>query len=233
FINGPMKEEVYVNQPDEFIDPEHHEKVYHLKKALYGLKQAPRAWYDELSKFLLSKDCLNTCKSTSGRIQFLGDKPVSWSSKKQDYTIMSIAKAEHDLRVVGEANVMALNLVRGQASNHVRGQDLNLDKGEALNYDKGEASDSTKVRHGRRHRLRPLGRLSFGKYHDPYLGGKALIGENVGFTWSVWTSALVSSKGTPRRVLGFEWRNPVLVIIATNDFTPLEMFGGLTSAFGM
>nr|GFB24662.1 Gag-Pol polyprotein [Tanacetum cinerariifolium] len=55
FLYGPLKEEVYVNQPDGFIDPYHPDKVYRLKKALYGLKQAPRAWYDELSKFLLSK----------------------------------------------------------------------------------------------------------------------------------------------------------------------------------
>ncbi|GKA04043.1 retrovirus-related pol polyprotein from transposon TNT 1-94 [Tanacetum coccineum] len=48
-------EEVYVNQPDGFVNPHHPDKVYHLKKALYGLKQAPRAWYDELSNFLVSK----------------------------------------------------------------------------------------------------------------------------------------------------------------------------------
>nr|GEV78432.1 retrovirus-related Pol polyprotein from transposon TNT 1-94 [Tanacetum cinerariifolium] len=55
FLYGPWKEEVYVNQPDGFVDPYHPDKVYRLKKALYGLKQAPRAWYDELSKFLPSK----------------------------------------------------------------------------------------------------------------------------------------------------------------------------------
>ncbi|GJY92551.1 retrovirus-related pol polyprotein from transposon TNT 1-94 [Tanacetum coccineum] len=55
FLNGPLKEEVYVNQPDGFVDPHHPDKVYRLKKALYGLKQAPRAWYDELSNFLVSK----------------------------------------------------------------------------------------------------------------------------------------------------------------------------------
>nr|GEV57765.1 hypothetical protein [Tanacetum cinerariifolium] len=48
-------EEVYVAQPDGFVNPDHPEKVYRLKKALYGLKQAPRAWYDKLSKFLISK----------------------------------------------------------------------------------------------------------------------------------------------------------------------------------
>ncbi|GJU84422.1 hypothetical protein Tco_1291968 [Tanacetum coccineum] len=39
--------------------------------------------------------CLDTCKSTSGRIQFLGDKLVSWMSKKQDCTVMSTTEAEY------------------------------------------------------------------------------------------------------------------------------------------
>nr|GEU51068.1 retrovirus-related Pol polyprotein from transposon TNT 1-94 [Tanacetum cinerariifolium] len=56
FLYGPLKEEVYVNQPDGFVDPYHPDKVYHLKKALYGLKQAPKAWYDELFTFLVSKE---------------------------------------------------------------------------------------------------------------------------------------------------------------------------------
>ncbi|GJU00807.1 retrovirus-related pol polyprotein from transposon TNT 1-94 [Tanacetum coccineum] len=55
FLNDPLKEEVYVAQPDIFVDPDHPEKVYRLRKALYGLKQAPRPWYDKLSKFLISK----------------------------------------------------------------------------------------------------------------------------------------------------------------------------------
>nr|GEV73379.1 hypothetical protein [Tanacetum cinerariifolium] len=49
FLYGPLKEEVYVNQPDGFVDPYHPDKVYRLKKALYGLKQAPRACKFEMS----------------------------------------------------------------------------------------------------------------------------------------------------------------------------------------
>nr|GEV06002.1 hypothetical protein [Tanacetum cinerariifolium] len=55
FLNGPLKEEVYVAQPEGFVDLDHPKKVYRLRKALYGLKQAPKAWYNELSKFLTSK----------------------------------------------------------------------------------------------------------------------------------------------------------------------------------
>nr|GEX69744.1 Gag-Pol polyprotein [Tanacetum cinerariifolium] len=182
FLYGPLKEEVYVNQPDGFVDPYHPDKVYRLKKALYGLKQALRVcvgtpmatkhldadlsgtpidqtkycsmvgalmylttsrldimhatcycaryqakltekhltavkqifwflkdtihmglWYPkdtgfELTTFSDSDHAgfLDSRKSTSGGIQFLGgDKLVSWSSKKQDCTLMSSAEAEY------------------------------------------------------------------------------------------------------------------------------------------
>nr|GEU45260.1 hypothetical protein [Tanacetum cinerariifolium] len=149
FINGPLKEEVYVAQPDGFVEPDHPEKVYRLRKALYGLKQAPSAWYDELLKFLTSKGytkglqihqspcgifinqakyaleilhkhgmekgqsidddhagCIDTQKSTSEGIQFLGDKLVSWKSKKQDCTAMSSIEAEYMALSTSFAQVM-------------------------------------------------------------------------------------------------------------------------------
>nr|GEZ97952.1 hypothetical protein [Tanacetum cinerariifolium] len=168
-----LEAEVYVAQPDGFVDSEHPKKVYRLRKALYGLKQAPRAWYDELLKFLTSKGftkgqsigtpiattpkldadlsgnpvdqtdyrskigslmyltssrpdivqagsrfelttfsdvdhagCIDTRKSTSGGIQFLGDKLVSWMSKKQNCTAMSSAEAEYVTLSASCAQVM-------------------------------------------------------------------------------------------------------------------------------
>ncbi|GJW00133.1 retrovirus-related pol polyprotein from transposon TNT 1-94 [Tanacetum coccineum] len=89
FLNGPLKEE-----------------------------QAPRAWYDELSNFLMSKgfskafsdvehaECIDTRKSTSGGIQFLGDKLVSKMSKKQYCTAISSTEAQYVALSVSCAQVM-------------------------------------------------------------------------------------------------------------------------------
>jgi hypothetical protein len=54
FLNGPIKEEVYVDQPPGFEDSEYHSHVYKLSKALYGTKQALRAWYECLRDFLIN-----------------------------------------------------------------------------------------------------------------------------------------------------------------------------------
>nr|GEV64247.1 copia protein [Tanacetum cinerariifolium] len=56
FLNGILREEVYVSLPDRFVDKDNLNHVYKLKKALYGLKQALRAWYDLVPKFLLSQE---------------------------------------------------------------------------------------------------------------------------------------------------------------------------------
>ncbi|GJW44803.1 retrovirus-related pol polyprotein from transposon TNT 1-94 [Tanacetum coccineum] len=55
FLNGELKEEVYISQLEGFVDQDNPSHVYKLKKALYGLKQAPRAWYDMLLSFLISQ----------------------------------------------------------------------------------------------------------------------------------------------------------------------------------
>nr|GEU35441.1 hypothetical protein [Tanacetum cinerariifolium] len=117
FLNGDLKEDVYISQPEAFVDQDNPSHIYKLKKALYGLKQAPRTWYNMLSIFLISqhnlkysKDtgmsltayadayhagCQDTRRSTSGSAQFLGDKLVTWSSKKQKSTAILSTESEY------------------------------------------------------------------------------------------------------------------------------------------
>nr|GEW43305.1 retrovirus-related Pol polyprotein from transposon TNT 1-94 [Tanacetum cinerariifolium] len=129
FLNGELKEEVYVSLPEGFVDPDHPTHVYLLKKALYELKQALRAWYQASPTHLEAlkrvfrylkgtinwglwylkettmaltayadadhAGCQDTRRSTSGSSQFLGDKLVSWSSKKQKNTAISTTEAEY------------------------------------------------------------------------------------------------------------------------------------------
>ena len=53
FLYGKVKEEIYVDQPPGFVNPQFPDLVYKLDKALYGLHQAPRAWYATLTEHLL------------------------------------------------------------------------------------------------------------------------------------------------------------------------------------
>lgn len=78
FLNGYIQDEVFVDQPPGFINPNFSDHVFKLMKALYGLKQAPTTWYDRLSKFLLEN------KFQRGQV---------------DKTIL-IKKIEHDILLV-------------------------------------------------------------------------------------------------------------------------------------
>ncbi|GJR82977.1 retrovirus-related pol polyprotein from transposon TNT 1-94 [Tanacetum coccineum] len=142
FLNDILREEVFVSQPDGFVDLENPNHVYKLKKALYWLKQAPRAWTSDFSKSKLDADpqgkevdpiryremigslmylnasrpelqfddfcialtafanadhagCQDTRRRTSGSMHLLGDRLVSWSSKKQKSTAISSTEDEY------------------------------------------------------------------------------------------------------------------------------------------
>ena len=80
FLNGFLEEDVYVEQPPGFENPEFPNHIYKLDKALYGLKQAPRSWYERLSKFLLQNDFKR------GRI----DKTLFLKSRGTDLLVVQI-----------------------------------------------------------------------------------------------------------------------------------------------
>nr|GEX51355.1 Gag-Pol polyprotein [Tanacetum cinerariifolium] len=98
FLNDELKEEVYVSQPKGFVDPDHPTHVYLLKKALYRYQASPNKKHLEALNGSFDADhvgCQDTQRSTSGSAQFLGDKLVNWSSKKQKSTVISTTEAEY------------------------------------------------------------------------------------------------------------------------------------------
>ena len=64
FLNGNLKEDIYMRQPEGFEEPGREDQVCHLHKSLYGLKQSPRCWYEQLSTQL---ECTGF-KRESGRL---------------------------------------------------------------------------------------------------------------------------------------------------------------------
>nr|GEV68543.1 retrovirus-related Pol polyprotein from transposon TNT 1-94 [Tanacetum cinerariifolium] len=99
FLHGSMKEDVYVCQPEGFIDADHPSHVYKLKKGSIWIKASTKG-LDSGFKLTEFSDadyarCKDTFKSTSGGAQFLGEKLVSWSSKKQDCMALLTAEAKY------------------------------------------------------------------------------------------------------------------------------------------
>nr|GEZ16036.1 retrovirus-related Pol polyprotein from transposon TNT 1-94 [Tanacetum cinerariifolium] len=103
FLNGILKEEVYVGQPLGFVSKQYPDHVYALDKALYV--PTPMVEQAKLKLDLVGKPVDHTdyrsmirsliSKSTSGGVQFLGDKLVCWSSKKQNCVSISTAESEY------------------------------------------------------------------------------------------------------------------------------------------
>ncbi|KAA3485265.1 pleiotropic drug resistance protein 3-like [Gossypium australe] len=95
FLNGFLKEEIYIEQPDGFKVLGEEDKVYRLKRALYGMKQAPRAWYDRVDAYLSR---LGFKKSVS--------EPTLYVKKSEDETLLIVSLYVDDLLVTGSKEKM-------------------------------------------------------------------------------------------------------------------------------
>nr|GFA63911.1 hypothetical protein [Tanacetum cinerariifolium] len=81
FLNGILKEEMYVGQRPGFVSKQYPNHVYALDKALYGLKQAPRACYDVLSQFLIKIGFQKGSIDTTPFIKKKGPTPMVEQAK--------------------------------------------------------------------------------------------------------------------------------------------------------
>ena len=113
FLNGFLKEDVYVAQPKGFIDPHFPDHVLYLKKALYSLKQAPRAWYDRLTQYLVSHgftrgkaDQTLFIKREDGELivaQVYVDDIIFGSTKDElTHSFIKLMQAKFEMSIIGE-----------------------------------------------------------------------------------------------------------------------------------
>nr|GEZ95569.1 copia protein [Tanacetum cinerariifolium] len=122
FLNGILKEEVYVGQPPRFVSKQYLDHVYALNKALYGLKQAPQAWYDVLSQLLI-ESCFQ-----KGSI----DTTFFIKRRAMDSQIISLNEELQDIR--NKYN----ELREGNASKNHLNDDTSMCKRHEANYIKSE-----------------------------------------------------------------------------------------------
>lgn len=80
FLNGTLQAEIYVEQPEGFVEQGQEEKVYLLKKTLYSLKQAPRAWYSKIDKYM----------SSLGFVKSMSEATLYVKCKRDDLLIVSL-----------------------------------------------------------------------------------------------------------------------------------------------
>ena len=113
FLNGFLKEDVYVAQPKGFIDPHFLDHVLYLKNALYGLKQAPRAWYDQLTQYLVSHGFIRGKADQTFFIEREDDKlivaqvyvdDIIFGSTKDElaHSFSKLMQAEFEISMIGE-----------------------------------------------------------------------------------------------------------------------------------
>src|ERR1041385_13212 len=76
FLHGELDEEIYMEQPEGFIEPDKEAFVCKLKKSLYGLKQSPRQWYKRFDSFMILNDFKRSDFDSCVYIKFVDGSPI-------------------------------------------------------------------------------------------------------------------------------------------------------------
>ncbi|GJQ93282.1 retrovirus-related pol polyprotein from transposon TNT 1-94 [Tanacetum coccineum] len=109
FLNGKLKEEVYVKQPHGFESSEFHDYVCKLDKAFYGLKQAPRTWYETLSTFFIQNNFVRgRIDNTLFIYRSKGDVLLVQYDKRTHFLGLQIKQDEKRISVCQEQYTMNL-----------------------------------------------------------------------------------------------------------------------------
>lgn len=105
FLNGELKETVFMRQPEGFVDATRPQHVCKLTKAIYGLKQAPRSWYDKLKNALLKWGFRNT-KSDSSLFVLMNKDHVTFLLIYVDDIIITGSNSKFLKSFITQLNVM-------------------------------------------------------------------------------------------------------------------------------
>nr|KYP72323.1 Retrovirus-related Pol polyprotein from transposon TNT 1-94 [Cajanus cajan] len=114
FLNGDLEEEIYMNQPEGFIEPGMENKVCKLVKSLYGLKQTPKQWHDKFDQVFFSYG-----------FQFNNSDKCVYVKKFDDNSCVILYLCVDDILIFG-SNLHVINDVKSLLSSNFEMKDLGL-----------------------------------------------------------------------------------------------------------
>jgi hypothetical protein len=141
FLNGNLTEDVYMTQPEGFVDPRHAGKIYKLQKSIYGLKQASQSWnlhFDEVVKgFGFIKNIEEPCvyKKVSGSavvflVLYVDDILLIGNDIPMMVAVKSSLRKSFSMKDLGEAvYILGIKIYRDRSKRLIRlSQDAYIDK---------------------------------------------------------------------------------------------------------
>jgi hypothetical protein len=115
FLHGDLEEEIYMDQPEGFIEPGKENFICKLKKSLYGLKQSPRQWYKKFDSFMIANGFKRSLYDSCVYIKFVDESPI--------YLLLYV----DDMLIVVKSKIDIANL-KAQLSSEFEMKDLGAAK---------------------------------------------------------------------------------------------------------